>query len=321
MSIQIEEPEFVTLTTAEEPYHRQFEYWADAVCDRFTVADAVPEQPGSFAAKISVHRVGPTGFFCGLTAPRHRWHRSAQHIRQHPFGVVWLVYFATGRGEIEQSCGQVRLGPGSLMVYSSELPFDFRFGDGSIYLLCLTHDLATARCPGIEAMFGDALDMRQLGAPALRETIEQAVAFPSVFQSQERAARYAGLMLDLLSFTLEAHDLRSPSTAHGASHFARAMNYVRANLDRAEIDCDDVAQAIHVSRRTLTRSFAREGSTVMKAVMDERLRKAHDILVRGQARNVSEVAYACGFSDLGHFSRSFRAAFGTAPRLLLAARH
>lgn len=34
------------------------------------------------------------------------------------------------------------------------------------------------------------------------------------------------------------------------------------------------------------------------------------------SRSVSDIAFACGFNDAAHFSRSFRARFGCAPRVL-----
>jgi signal transduction histidine kinase/AraC-like DNA-binding protein/ActR/RegA family two-component response regulator len=54
------------------------------------------------------------------------------------------------------------------------------------------------------------------------------------------------------------------------------------------------------------------GNTLSSFVMDARLRRAKLLLSKG-GQSIKEVAFACGFSDLGYFSRSFKNAFGCAP--------
>jgi AraC-like DNA-binding protein len=39
--------------------------------------------------------------------------------------------------------------------------------------------------------------------------------------------------------------------------------------------------------------------------------------MQGEVRSVTDAAFAHGFSDLGHFSRSFKRTFGMSPQTVL----
>jgi len=49
----------------------------------------------------------------------------------------------------------------------------------------------------------------------------------------------------------------------------------------------------------------------------QRLSTCHDALLRGQFRQVSEAALSFGFSNLSHFSKVFKNAYGMSPQQLL----
>jgi AraC-like DNA-binding protein len=50
-----------------------------------------------------------------------------------------------------------------------------------------------------------------------------------------------------------------------------------------------------------------------------RLRRARELLLKFDSRqSVTAVAFACGFSNLGHFARDYRAAFDELPSATLA---
>ncbi len=80
-----------------------------------------------------------------------------------------------------------------------------------------------------------------------------------------------------------------------------------------EIAVDDLARATGLSRFHCSRRFlAYAGRTPMAYLMDLRLQEAA-LRLRGGDEPVVEVAVACGFKDLGHFGRRFKAMFGTSP--------
>ena len=84
------------------------------------------------------------------------------------------------------------------------------------------------------------------------------------------------------------------------------MRFARANLDDPELGPEALAAAGAMSVRTLNRLFGSLGATPMRWVWAERLKASRVALMQGEVRSVTDAAFAHGFSDLGHFSRSFR---------------
>ena len=95
------------------------------------------------------------------------------------------------------------------------------------------------------------------------------------------------------------------------------MRFARANLDDPDLGPDALAAAGSISVRSLNRLFGAFGATPMRWVWSERLEASRASLLQGEVRSVTDAAFAHGFSDLGHFSRSFKRTFGISPQTLL----
>jgi len=95
------------------------------------------------------------------------------------------------------------------------------------------------------------------------------------------------------------------------------MRFARANLDDPDLGPETLAAAGPMSVRSLNRLFGALGVTPMRWVWSERLEASRAALLQGEVRSVTDAAFAHGFSELGHFSRSFKRRFGISPRDLL----
>ncbi|RLQ23050.1 helix-turn-helix domain-containing protein [Seongchinamella sediminis] len=73
-----------------------------------------------------------------------------------------------------------------------------------------------------------------------------------------------------------------------------------------------IAEALHVSNRTLQRKLKEEGTSFMDLLQDTRLQMARKYL-RHPNRSVVETAYLLGFSEPSTFSRAFKRWTGMAP--------
>ena len=73
-----------------------------------------------------------------------------------------------------------------------------------------------------------------------------------------------------------------------------------------------IAQALHVSNRTLQRKLKDEGTSFMDLLQDTRLQLARKYLSHPN-RSVVETAYMLGFSEPSTFSRAFKRWTGVAP--------
>jgi len=128
---------------------------------------------------------------------------------------------------------------------------------------------------------------------------------------------FARHSVDLLAQLLEeAHcDLPTPSEAVRAAIFLNACHMITLKFGDSGLTPVHIARELKVSTRTLARIFAANNETVMRRLIDERVRQAAKLLTLPNAvhRSVTDIAFACGFNDASHFGRVFAAKMHMTP--------
>lgn len=91
------------------------------------------------------------------------------------------------------------------------------------------------------------------------------------------------------------------------------INIVIENIEEEKINADFIAERINMSRSLVyLKVEALTGQSVNEFVRNIRLKKSIQLL-RDNSLNVTEVAYAVGFSSQSYFTRSFVKQFGVSP--------
>ena len=81
-----------------------------------------------------------------------------------------------------------------------------------------------------------------------------------------------------------------------------------------EINLDDIASTFALSRSLLTRSFRRHtGTSIVEYLNTRRLERAAVLLTSAADESIARAAMDCGFSNLSHFHRCFKSAYGLTP--------
>lgn len=127
--------------------------------------------------------------------------------------------------------------------------------------------------------------------------------------------RYITALLEAFLLTILA-ELEQPSAgAHPASPLvAQAEMLARTRLADPTLAVATLARALRCSPDHLSRTFHRErGLTLSAWVTRERMGLARDLLATPHY-NVSEVAWACGYTTPSYFIRVFQRAHGVTPR-------
>ena len=92
-----------------------------------------------------------------------------------------------------------------------------------------------------------------------------------------------------------------------------AMNYMREHYAEQHLSLSDVADHVYVSQWHLSKLLNREtGQSFFDLLGSLRIARAKELLGSSQMR-VHEIAEATGFSDVAHFSRSFKRIAGCTP--------
>lgn len=91
-----------------------------------------------------------------------------------------------------------------------------------------------------------------------------------------------------------------------------ARDFIFKHIE-SDFAIDTLAQHLNISTRQLQRIFKEEANLTPKQFITIiRLEKASELL-KGTDSNVSETAFACGFSDPGYFNQVFKRYFGVSP--------
>ena len=94
----------------------------------------------------------------------------------------------------------------------------------------------------------------------------------------------------------------------------RVMTAINHNLSNAELSVDKIAEEVGISRVHLHRKMKElTGQTPHEFIRNIRMKKAASLLTSADM-NVSEVMYACGFSNAASFSTVFKKMYGMSPR-------
>jgi transcriptional regulator GlxA family with amidase domain len=106
------------------------------------------------------------------------------------------------------------------------------------------------------------------------------------------------------------------STELSSIHRMAAQTYIDHHLRSPTLSASQIAAAIGISGRHLSRIFAAAGTSLPKWVMTRRLEAAHALLQRPEAASmtIAAIARECGFTSAAHFSTSFTSRFGERAR-------
>lgn len=225
--------------------------------------------------------------------------------------VVVLITRA-GRETVHQGDAVAELEPGDVVAWDSTKPARFAVWEPLAKRSLLIPRAALDEVGGRRWMTGGVrLDGR---SPATRllttylDTLSRAL--PELPPSAVAAARNATLELFIGALRTDG---AVPSTSTARPALRAAMDrFIEQHLLDDAVTPTAIATAHGVSIRTVNRIFNATGQTVGEVVRVRRLARARDDLVETD-RPISVIAHRWGFSDTSHFSRTFKARYGSSP--------
>src|SRR5258708_5307428 len=99
----------------------------------------------------------------------------------------------------------------------------------------------------------------------------------------------------------------------------RACDYAERHLGDENLSPARIADAVGISTRYLSELFASQGTTTMEWVARRRLESCRAALESQSWAPgiITEIAFRSGFGNISSFNRSFKEAFGLAPRKVM----
>jgi AraC-like DNA-binding protein len=214
------------------------------------------------------------------------------------------------------SGGEFVVDAGQLAVWDSETAQAFEAVDShrELYLLLPRRRapqglIRTALSAGGAIPAGPRLGLLSIAADELRGITRELDQL-----SNDDLAIACQALFDTLDSALTA-----PGLSARASLLPQVRRYIEDRLDDPDLSPASIAAAHGVSVRTLQLAFAESGTTVSRWIRDRRLKVCYRELARARpAETVTDIAFRWGFNDAGHFSRTFKQAFGVTPSRVLA---
>lgn len=180
--------------------------------------------------------------------------------------------------------------------------------------------LPMGRIPAIHILDGNAGLGRML-ANLLNELLDASRDATCSFDLTAQAA-VRDAVVALVVAALSASDPACPEIGHNRTRAMASRRwpaicaFIEARLPEPSLCPADVARAQGISTRQLHRLFQEAGTSFGAFLRDLRLARCRADFSdpRCAALPVTAIAFRWGFSDSAHFSRSFRAAYGTTAR-------
>lgn len=196
--------------------------------------------------------------------------------------------------------------PGQLCVRRNDTSRDFEVSPGT-HALKLSLPAENIRFPTTRLIATAEHD-----TPAARLLLAHLRTCMQVGQGLGAAARNA--TVELLHGLLDDHVIDAPHLFPALVKAAEECIESRLLAD-PDLDPRAIADALHVSVRTLHRAFADREASVMELVRQRRLERARADLLSTTC-TVAEIAARWHFTDSSHFIRAYKKRYGETPTAL-----
>jgi AraC family transcriptional regulator, positive regulator of tynA and feaB len=301
-------------TAGVRPCER-FDSWHASARQYVVDHDSRPNCLLTFEAKLAIASLDDLTLVSFESSPMTVSHTS-RHIAHTISDDLFICRQLAGKLLLEQEGREVTLRAGDMTMLDPRQPYRGQFLAGSNLLL--------VKVPRrrLETRVGRTKNMVAQNMRSEQGTIGMVSDFLSLVSSHaERlgpaTTSVAEQVLDLLAMALlEAHGLSRPAMSTARFEvLTRVRSAIESRLSDPELDPATVAAAAGISVRYANAVLAQQSTSLARLIQRRRLERCRIAL--GEAaqahRSISDIAYSWGFSDVTHFGRIFRVAYGLLP--------
>jgi len=304
----------VRYDTASEPARRRLAVWQDIVCDVFVGLDCKSDLE-DFHGSVAQTNFGELSL-TRVESSSQRVFRTPSRIARANEEYVLFAFGATGVGGVIQDGREALIRPGEFAFYDTTRPYELSFdADFSQTILQVPRKLAQQRLGPVDDLtavtFSSDRPLHRLASDFIAglSRIIEAVETPA-------AERLSGQALDLVAIALSQSAEAHRSSTYRSAMLYRLRAYIHRHLPDPRLCLTETAAAMGISPRYVNALLESENESFGRYVLAHRLEACRRHLADPALshRQIIEIAFAWGFNDPSHFSRSFKEKFGISPR-------
>jgi len=292
-------------------------YWHDVASKIFVGHEGSVTSPATFNATVRHAPLGELMLVDSVSHGLETVRRTARNIANGEDDVFLLCLQLEGEAVMGQDGREAVIRPGEFTLLDAQRPYACRYGLRKQITVKIPHRALKARIgTGVNLT---AHTLRYNDGPAgflaayltmLRDRVHD---LPEV-----AAARIAEHVLDLTALSLTAFSGGNTPALSSARMVTllRLRMAIESRLSDPDLTPTSAAAAVGISVRYANALLSKQGTSLQRLIVSRRLERCRQALADPlqASRTVGEIAFAWGFSDLSHFNRRFKAAFGCSPR-------
>ncbi|MFG1652205.1 helix-turn-helix domain-containing protein [Micromonospora sp. NPDC049275] len=313
-----------TIDTTVLPPGERFGMWLDLIARTSVPVRIHSGHSDDFAARADFIGLGPIELV-QYEYPSLDVTRTRKLVRQSDRELYILALTTGGIGASSQDGRRSEILTGEFTFYDASRPHDVRHhateperDQATSIITMIPHAALPLPPQRVAALYGGRMSGSEGIGALLAQFLLRVTGHPEQYHAAD-AGRLGAVGLDLattmLGRQLAAEDA-VPTEVRRRALLTQVQAYVHRHLGDATLGPQVVADAHHISLRTLHRLFEAENSTVASYIRDLRLARCRRDLTDPTLRTqpVRVIAARWGFGDKAHFSRAFRAAYGMSPQ-------
>jgi AraC-like DNA-binding protein len=255
-----------------------------------------------------------------LTVTPHRVMSSSDPSTQNMRGLVKAILQVRGTTHYEQMGRQVLLKPGTWMLRDMDMPYSIDIQEHSelIALIFPKTSIASARFEIRDfclRLFSGTFGLGHIVHDLIQDTFQE---FGQIEESM--LPDLASTITQLIRLYLLQVSPEQDSQSLCEVLRERVLRYISGHLRSPDLSLDQIARAMHCTKRYLHKVFEDEDMSISKYILDQRLDRCRDALraTPGKDECITDIALSWGFSNSAHFSRAFHKRFGASPSMYRA---
>lgn len=291
---------------------RDFDTWRQTIDVMFEVEPPKHAVMRPFEVSVDAFQLGEIV----LTDARlgdQRYSRSSARARRDGMDHFAFNLYRRGSWQVQTEQGEFQGHTGQISVLDLTHSHISDEPETEIVSLFVPRSLIDAQLPNLSALHGNAPSGPY--ANLLYEYITLlARQLPDLVTGDGSSLSRATRQMLVACLSPSSECLENARPALEMVLLRRVKRFIDLHLETTNLTAEVVSNALHVSRRTLSRLFQTEGG-VQHYIQTMRLERIRKLLSDpNETRRIYEVAATFGFLRSDHFARAFKNQFGYSPR-------